>query len=131
MNRAVVLVGHGSQIENAGEALDRVCESLQKKEPGTIFRVGFLEITSPSIPEAVESCFAEGADEVIVLPYFVQSGKHVNRHIPEIVSELTAHYPAKKIRLARHLDFDERIVALVGDRIREARQGNLKLSQGT
>ena len=120
MKRSVVLVGHGSKLEHSGEALKQVCESLRKKEPDTFFQVAFLEITSPSIPEAVDLCFKQGADEVIIVPYFVQSGKHVNQHIPQIVSEIQARHPAKSIRLARHLDFDERIVAVVLDRIRVA-----------
>lgn len=122
MKCSVVLVGHGSKLENSGEALNQVCEALRKKEPDTFFQVAFLEINSPSIPEAVDLCLAKGVDEVVVVPYFVQSGKHVNQHIPQIISEIQARYPTKSIRLTRHLDFDERIVSAIKDRILSARE---------
>ncbi len=123
MKQAVVLVGHGSKLENSGEALHQVCQSLQKKEPDTFFQVAFLELNPPSIPDAVNVCLNQGADEVVIVPYFVQSGKHVSQHIPQIVLGIQALHPTKSIRLARHLDFDERIVSVVLDRIEEARAG--------
>lgn len=124
MKRAVVLAGHGSKLEHSGEALNRVCESLRKKEPGTFFQVAFLEINSPSIPEAVDLCLTQGADEVIIVPYFVQSGKHVKEHIPQIVLGIQARHPSKSIRLSRHLDFDKRIVSAIKVRILDARKSD-------
>ena len=123
MKQAVLLVGHGSKMVGSSDAIDQVIEALRKKEPATIFQAGFLEIQSPNIPDGIEVCLNQGADEVIVIPYFVQAGKHVVQDIPRIVSEVKAKYPHKNIRLAEYLSFDPRIVSVVEDRVRQAREG--------
>ena len=123
MKRAVLLVGHGSKLKGSSEALDQVVELLHKKEPATFFQAAFLEIQSPNIPRGIDLCFNQGADEVIVVPYFVQTGRHVVEDIPRIVSEAKARFPEKTICLTEYLGFDERIASVVWGRIQDAREG--------
>ena len=122
MKRAVVLIGHGSKMPGAGDAIDQVIQALQKKEPATFFQAAYLELQTPSIPAGIELCFSQGADEVVLVPYFVQTGRHVVEDIPRIVSEAKARYPDKKIHLANYLGFEDRIVSVVLDRVYEARK---------
>ena len=122
MKRAVLLVAHGSKISGANEAIDQVVKALQTKEPATLFQTAFLELQSPDIAQGIELCLARAADEVVVVPYFVQTGRHVVQDIPKIVSEAQARHPAKMITLASYLGFDERIVSLIKDRVEEARR---------
>ena len=122
MKRAVLLVGHGSKLAGSNDAMDQVIARLRQEEPATLFQAAFLEIQSPSIPEGIELCLKKSAEEVIVVPYFVQTGKHVVQDIPRIVAEAKTRYPQKEIRLAEYLGFDERIVAIVNDRIHQAHQ---------
>ena len=77
MKKAVLLVGHGSKLSGSSDALNQVLENLRKKEPSTFFQAAFLEIQPPNIPQGIELCLNQGAHEVIVIPYFVQAGKHV------------------------------------------------------
>lgn len=121
MKQAVLLVGHGSKLSGSNEAIDQVIEALCQIEPSTLFQAAFLEIQPPSIPEGIELCLNQGAEEVIVIPYFVQAGKHVVQDIPRIISEAKAKYSGKSIHLANYLGFDSRIVSVVQDRIRETR----------
>lgn len=121
MKRAVVVIGHGSKLAGSDDAMGRTVDSLRRKEPDTLVQIAFLEIQSPTIQEAIELVLRHGAEEVVLVPYFVQTGRHVTQDIPKIASEAQAKYPKKKFRLARYLGFDERIVSVVRDRIREAR----------
>src|SRR3989338_7993485 len=120
MKRAVVLIGHGSHLTKADDAIGSVVYSLRKKEPDTVVEIAFLEIRSPNIPESIELVLSQGAEEVVLVPYFVQTGRHVVEDVPKIVSEAQAKHPGEKIRLAEYLGFDERIVSVVYDRIRKA-----------
>jgi sirohydrochlorin ferrochelatase len=131
VNRAVLLACHGSRIEASGEAVGQAVDSLRKKEPSVFFLCAFLELQKPNISEGIELCLGQGADEVIVVPYFVQAGRHVVQDIPRIVSDAQALHPDKKIRLADYLGFDERIVSVVLDRISAARKqaGSTKASE--
>ena len=122
MKRAVLLVGHGSKVEGSSEAMNRVADHLRNRKPATFFQTAFLELESPNIPDGIELCIQQGAKEVIVVPYFVQTGKHVVRDIPNIISEAKAKHSNVAISLADYLGFDERIVSLVEDRIQKASQ---------
>jgi len=126
MKRAVILVGHGSKLTGSSSALDQVITELRTRESATLFQAAFLELQSPGIPEAIESCLNRGSDEVVVIPYFVQLGRHVVQDIPQIIAEAQAKHPAKNIRLAKYLGFDERIVSVVQDRILEALESRVK-----
>ena len=118
MKQSVVLVGHGSKLENSGEALHKVCVSLRKKEPDTFFQVAFLELNSPSIPEAVRLCVDSGAKQVKVLPYFVLGGNHVKNHIPDIMVNVKKEHRGKaSIVLCDYLGFHEKIVEVVKERL--------------
>ncbi|MBI3999471.1 MAG: CbiX/SirB N-terminal domain-containing protein [Candidatus Omnitrophica bacterium] len=122
MKKAVLLVGHGSKLSGSSDALNQVLESLRRKEPSTFFQAAFLEIQPPNIPQGIELCLNQGAREVIVIPYFVQAGKHVVEDIPRIVSETQARHAGQHIYLAEYLSFDPRIVSVVEDRIRLVRE---------
>jgi sirohydrochlorin ferrochelatase len=98
-----------------------IAEALKRKEPETTFRIAFLEIESPNIPDALEHLLSEGADEVIITPYFLHAGRHVLEDVPRLISQAETRYPGRRVELAPHLGFDERIVSVVEGRIKEAR----------
>ncbi len=115
---AVILVGHGSKAKNFDGAMKSVAHAL-RKGPYSSVRRAYLEITTPSIPEAIGRAVREGAKEVRVFPYFVLSGRHIREDIPQIVAEERARWKEKaKIVLCSYLGYDERIVAVVKDRLR-------------
>ena len=115
---AVILVGHGSKAKDFDRAMKRVAHSL-RKAPFSSVRCAYLEISSPSIPEAVRRAIREGARELRILPYFVLSGRHIQEDIPRIVAEERKRWGRKvKIVLCSYLGYDERIVQVVRDRLR-------------
>jgi sirohydrochlorin ferrochelatase len=121
MKKSVLIAGHGSKLKGANKPINLLVEALQKKEKPIFFIAAFLEIASPTIPEGIEICIKQGAEEIVVMPYFVQAGKHVMEDIPNLVQNARQKYSNKTILLADYLGFDERLVSLVSSRIEEAR----------
>ena len=118
---AVVLVGHGSKAKDFDGAMKKVARAL-RKGPFASVCCAYLEINSPSIPEAVESAVRDGSREVRVLPYFLLSGRHIREDIPRIVSEERGRWKNKaKIVLCPYLGFDPRIVEVVRERVKHGR----------
>ena len=114
---AVVLVGHGSKAARFDGAMKRVALRL-RRGPYRSVRCAYLEITSPSIPDAVRDAVEKGALEVRILPYFVLSGRHIREDIPRIVSLEKNRWKGRaKIVLCPYLGFDERLVGVVRDRL--------------
>ncbi|OGW91350.1 MAG: hypothetical protein A3D28_02510 [Omnitrophica bacterium RIFCSPHIGHO2_02_FULL_63_14] len=89
---------------------------------GPAVACAYLEITRPSIPEAVDALVAKGAAEIRVLPYFVLSGWHVRTHIPRIISALKKKHRGRcRILLSPYLGYHEKIADVARMRLRKAR----------
>ena len=59
-----------------------------------------MELAAPSIMDAIASCVAEGYRDIVVAPYFLSQGRHIQQDIPRLVEEAQAAHPAAQIRLA-------------------------------
>ena len=118
--KAVLIVGHGSREQGFAAAMEKVAKSIKKNTRFDFVSCAYLEVSPPSIPEGIERLVRKGAREIRVLPYFLLTGKHVRRHIPEIVAEARRKFKARaKIILCPYLGFDKAIVSLVKQRLDE------------
>jgi len=113
--RALVIVAHGSRREASNEEVRKFVESISGKL-GKRFRkveAAFLELAEPSIPNGIEKCIHTGAEEVIVLPYFLTAGRHVTQDIPAQVELMRTQNPNVVITIAEYLGADERVADLM------------------
>lgn len=60
----------------------------------------FLEIEQPSISEGIERCLEKGANEIVILLNFLNSGKHVDEDIPRIIREAKLKNPNARFYLS-------------------------------
>jgi sirohydrochlorin ferrochelatase len=118
--KALILVGHGSRLKGFDEAMARVARELRRQGNFHFVHCAYLEIAHPSIPEALEALIRKGAARIFVLPYFLQMGLHAKLDVPKIVNVFKKKYSGRvKIVLCRYLGYDEKIVSVVRERIRE------------
>ncbi|MBI4432696.1 MAG: CbiX/SirB N-terminal domain-containing protein [Candidatus Omnitrophica bacterium] len=119
---ALLLVGHGSLLRGFDTAMKRVARVLRKNQEFSSVSCAYLEITPPSIEAGIRKLVQAGAKEVVVVPYFLLTGKHVTRHIPAIVKAARKEHKGKAgIKLAPYLGYDKKIADIVGARAKEAR----------
>lgn len=78
----------------------------------------FLEICDPALPEAVAECISNGAKEVTVYPFFLNSGNHVQRDIPDMIAELNAIWPDCDISPLQHFGKSEDIARLIVNHVK-------------
>jgi sirohydrochlorin ferrochelatase len=122
LKSAILIVDHGSRLPPANEQLRRLAERVRSQAPaGTIVRHAHMELGSPDIGEALAACVAEGASEVIVLPYFLAPGRHSTRDIPRLVEEAARRHPGVRVRVSEPLGLDDRLAEVVLDRVGAAR----------
>ena len=115
IRRALVIVAHGSRREASNDEVRLLSEVIAGKVGGRFIRVeaAFLELAEPSIPDGIEKCIQAGAEEVIVLPYFLSAGRHVSQDIPAEVEIKRKQYPHSTISIAGYLGADERVADLM------------------
>src|SRR3972149_4250761 len=120
MRRAILLLGHGSRAEDANMGMYEVIREIGETTEYDIVEAGFLELNHPSIPEAIDLCVEKGAEEVIVIPYFLHMGRHVLEDLPKEIEKGRRKHPGISILLGPHLGFHKKLVELVLERVEEA-----------
>lgn len=112
---ALLLVAHGSRRAQSNEEVIELAERLKQNcaDQYHIIHAAFLELAEPLIPDGIKKCIDEGATSVIVLPYFLNSGRHVVEDIPGIVDDTKPHYPGVDIKIAPHLGASDLMMDLL------------------
>ena len=116
----IAIFAHGSMVESANEAVRVVVEQFAALGGFECVEACFLALGKPDLGGAVENLVARGATEVVVVPYFLTLGKHLQRDLPRIVSSLESIHPNVRIRVTPPLDGHPQLAAILVDRAAEA-----------
>ena len=99
MKRALLLVDHGSREPEAAAQLARLATELRKRRPELAVYVAHLELSPPSIAEAIAACSLDGVTDLIVHPFFLAPGRHAAQDVPREIAAAGAAHPSLRIRL--------------------------------
>jgi len=107
--KALLLLAHGSRSKQSNTEVVNLANKLRNKcsEQYKIIQPAFLELSAPLIPEGIKMCVDDGATSILVLPYFLNSGRHVLEDIPNIINETEKLYPEVTIIIASHIGSSE------------------------
>ena len=122
---AIILVGHGSPKKDANY-MDFVGRWLHSMlHPGcakNCVRVCYLQFAKPDLKETIGQAVKDlNPARIIVHPYFLSSGMHVTRDIPEMIEEARAAYPGADFICTEPLGVSAGIVRTAMERIEAAR----------
>lgn len=103
--KALLIVAHGSRRQLSNDAVAEMSEQVAELAGERFITVScaFLELAEPSIESGIDQCVAAGADEVVVMPYFLSPGRHVAEDVPGIVQAKQKEYPELNIHLGTYL----------------------------
>ncbi|XP_030934493.1 sirohydrochlorin ferrochelatase, chloroplastic-like, partial [Quercus lobata] len=75
-------------------------------------------LAEPSIRDAFVSCIQQGADRVIVSPFFLFPGRHWHQDIPSLAAEAAKEHPDVSYIVTAPLGLHDLLVDVVNDRIK-------------
>ena len=109
--KSLLIVAHGSRRKESNDEILALTEKIKDKlgKNFGLVSCAFLEISSPSISEAIDNCVQAKSDEILVLPYFLSTGRHVAGDIPGIVNEAKTRNSNIKITLLPYLGSDPQV----------------------
>jgi len=120
MSAGIVVFAHGSRVEPANEAVRAVARELARAGEFERVEAAFLELGRPGLPEAVARLAGAGVTRVVVVPYFLTMGLHLERDLPRIVEGISRLHPDLEIQVTLPLDGHPGLLQVLLDRARSA-----------
>jgi sirohydrochlorin ferrochelatase len=119
-----VVFAHGSSVESANEAVRIAANQMRERGGYEAVEAAFLEGGRPDLGAAVEALSARGAKQIVVIPYFLTLGLHLQRDLPRLIKEVGNAHPGLSIEVTPPLDGHPAMIDALLDRA----QGTCKQS---
>lgn len=114
-----IVFAHGSRIESANQAV-RDVSSAMAASGRYLVEPAFLELGQPDLNAATGQLIARGAKRIIVVPYFLTLGTHMQRDLPRLAGEASRSHGDIEIQITAPLDGHPALIQVLLDRAREA-----------
>ncbi len=122
MKTALIIVDHGSKKAESNTMLEEVARLFAERHGEQFADVepAHMELAEPSIETAYDRCVAKGAKHVVLLPFFLSRGRHMQRDIPSLLNEAAAKHTHTTYAIADPLGIDDLILDLLFKRATES-----------
>ena len=120
MKTAILLMAHGSRISEANDAVGEIAAMVKEMTGYDIVEVSFREQHLPNIQAGIDACVAKGARRVLLMPYFLFVGAHVQEDLPEEMAAARERHPSVEFAMGPHLGVHRKLAEVEVERIAEA-----------
>ncbi|MBK1727002.1 sirohydrochlorin chelatase [Halorhodospira neutriphila] len=122
----VILLGRGSSDRVANAELSRLARWLYEGHGHELVDIAFTGVTYPRLEAVVQRHHRLGALQQIVLPYYLFTGRLIQR-IEGQIERLRGQYPRTAFALGEYLGFEAEVFEALEARIEEAWAGTAML----
>ena len=120
MSTGIIVFAHGSRIEPANQAVRAVAAELARSGPYQHVVAAFLELGQPDLETAAMELSKRGVRRLVIIPYFLTLGMHLERDLPRIVERISNNLSQLEISVSPPLDGHPGLLQVLMDRAREA-----------
>lgn len=120
MKTAILMMAHGSRIAEANAAAGEVAAMVKALTGFDVVEVAFRELHQPNIQQGIDTCVAQGAERILLMPYFLFLGAHVLHDLPEEICEAKKRHPGLIMEMGGHLGAHRKLAEIEAERISEA-----------
>jgi len=122
MKTALLIMAHGSRIPEANVAAQQVAEMVREISGFEIVEVAYRELHEPNIQTGIDTCVTRGAERILLMPYFLFMGAHVQSDLPEEIKVAQKRHPALIMAMGGHLGVHRKLAEIESERVAEAVQ---------
>ena len=118
----ILIVAHGSRKKTTEATFDQIV-SLAKAKVDVLVETAYMEFSEQTIEKGLNRLLEKGVTQIRVIPYFLFSGMHLEKDIPEEIEKFLKNRSGLTIELGRPLGADPRLAQILVDRIQESPNG--------
>lgn len=117
--KTVIVAAHGSRQKASAAEVATLAQKLDNKvktdDSNDIHQVvhAFLQFCDPSLETVIRKLVKSGVDEMVIFPFFISAGSHVQTDIPLAVETARQQYPDVQFHICRHLGVLDAIEDLI------------------
>lgn len=123
MRTGIVVFAHGSTVEAANDAVRAVASEAARMGGWELVETAFLDCAPPDLKAAVAMLIERGAARVLVVPYFLTLGIHLQRDLPRIIEGIASIHSGVEIRVTPPLDGHAALAGILCARAAEGLDG--------
>ena len=120
MTTGIIVFAHGSRIEPANQAVRSAAADLARAGDYPNVEAAFLELRRPGLEEAADLLVARGVERIVIIPYFLTPGLHLERDLPALVERISNKNKNIQVLVTAPLDGHPGLVQILTDRARAA-----------
>jgi len=114
-----IVFAHGSRIESANHAVREVVSKMAASGDHAV-EAAFLELGAPDLTAATALLIARGAQRIVIIPYFLTLGTHMQRDLPRLAQDASRAHGNIEMRITAPLDGHPALVEALLHRAAEA-----------
>jgi sirohydrochlorin ferrochelatase len=114
-----IVFAHGSRIESANQAVRDVANQMAASGQHVV-EAAFLELGEPDLTGAARRLISRGAKRIVVIPYFLTLGTHMQRDLPRLTQDAARANGDIEIQITSPLDGHPALLQALLDRATEA-----------
>lgn len=119
MKTGILLMGHGSRIAEANDALNQIAGMVKAQTGAEVVEVAFRELHQPDIQAGIDACVAQGATRILLYPYFLFAGAHVLHDLPDEMEQARKRHAGLEMVLGTPLGVHPKLAEVVCERLDE------------
>jgi len=114
-----IVFAHGSRVESANQAVRDIADRMAAAG-GHLVEPSFLELGEPDLAGAAKRLVARGVSRIVVIPYFLTLGTHMQRDLPNLVRKASEALGGVEMQVTSPLDGHPALLDALLDRANEA-----------
>jgi sirohydrochlorin cobaltochelatase len=113
----LLIVCHGSPLPTANEGFVTMVERIAARLGMAHVLPAFFALVRPNLQDQIAELASRGVERIVVMPYFLFQGQHVDIDIPRILAECHEWFPRVTLELLPTLENDPAVEAVVVERL--------------
>lgn len=117
METGIIILGHGSRRPEVGESFRILVDRIRERVSDAAVVPAFFSLGTPTLSGQVGELVEGGATRIVIMPYFLYNGVHVETDIPALVARLEQKFPHVRFTVLPTLENDPGLEDLLVGRV--------------